>query len=199
MRDKITIKAKGEGYRARSVYKLFSINKRYSVIREGDKVLDLGCWPGSWLQVCKEIRCGKILGVDVKRIIPIKEVEFVNKDVFSEDLLLKLQKYGKFDIVLSDLAPNTSGKSEIDNFKSFQLSEKAFSRIWDNDEDAAFLIACDVLKLHGNFVVKIFQSDDSERLVRDIRKKFSFVKAFKPENSRKRSKEIYLIAKNYIG
>ena len=187
MRDKITIKAKGEGYRARSVYKLFSINKRYSVIREGDKVLDLGCWPGSWLQVCKEIRCGKILGVDAKRIIPIKEVEFVNKDVFSEDLLLKLQKYGKFDIVLSDLAPNTSGKSEIDNFKSFQLSEKAF------------FIACDVLKLHGNFVVKIFQSDDSERLVRDIRKKFSFVKAFKPENSRKRSKEIYLIAKNYIG
>lgn len=187
MRDKVTIKAKGEGYRARSVYKLFSINKRYCVFKEGNKVLDLGCWPGSWLQVCKELRCSKIIGVDVKRIIPIKEVEFVNKDVFSEDLLFSLQKYGKFDTVLSDLAPNTSGKSEIDNFKSFQLSERAF------------LIACDVLKLRGNFVVKIFQSEDSERLLKDIRKKFSFVKVFKPENSRKRSKEIYIIAKNYTG
>ena len=186
MRDKITIKAKDEGYRARSVYKLFSINKRYSVIKEDYKVLDLGCWPGSWLQVCKELKCSKIIGIDVKRIMPIKDVEFVNKDVFTENILLGLHKYGKFDTVLSDLAPNTSGKSEIDNFKSFQLSERAF------------LITCDVLKLHGNFVVKIFQSEDSNELLKDIRKKFSFVKVFKPENSKKRSKEIYIIAKNYL-
>lgn len=187
MRDKITIKAKDEGYRARSVYKLFSINKRYSVIKEGDKVLELGCWPGSWLQVCKELKCKKIIGVDIKKIIPIRDVEFINKDVFSDDLIVKLQKYEKFDAVLSDLAPNTSGKSEIDNFKSFQLSERAF------------LICCDVLKLHGNFVVKIFQSEDSNELLKDIRKKFSFVKVFKPENSKKRSKEIYIIAKSYLG
>ncbi|MBI4159238.1 RlmE family RNA methyltransferase [Candidatus Woesearchaeota archaeon] len=186
-KDKITIKAKSEGYRARSVYKLFSINKRYGIIKEGIIVLDLGCWPGSWLQVCKEIKCRKIIGVDVKRINPIKNVEFVNKDVLSEDLLSILQRYGKFDTVLSDLAPNTSGKQEIDNFKSFQLSERAF------------LIACDVLKLHGNFLVKIFQSEDSQGLLGDIRKRFSFVKVFKPENSKKRSNEIYIIAKNYVG
>lgn len=187
MKDKTTIRAKSEGYRARSVYKLFSINRRYSVIKSEDNVLDLGCWPGSWLQVCKEVKCKKIIGVDIKKIVPIRDVEFVNKDIFSEDLLLRLQRYGKFDAVLSDLAPNTSGKSEIDNFKSFQLSEKAF------------LIACDVLKMHGNFVVKIFQSEDSNELLSDIRKKFSFVKVFKPENSKKRSKEIYIIAKNYTG
>ena len=187
-KDKMTIKAKSEGYRSRSVYKLFSINKRYkNIIKERDAVLDLGCWPGSWLQVCKELKCGKIIGVDVKRIDFIKNIEFINKDVFSEDLLFNLQKYGKFDVVLSDLAPNTSGKSEIDNFKSFQLSERAF------------LIACDVLKLHGNFLVKIFQSEDSQRFLGDIRKRFSFVKVFKPENSKKRSKEIYIVAKNYIG
>lgn len=187
MKDKFTIKAKGEGYRARSVYKLFSINKRYFVIKSGDVALDLGCWPGSWLQVCKELKCKIIVGVDIKKITSIRDVEFVNKDVFSEDLLLRLQRYGKFDVVLSDLAPNTSGKSEIDNFKSFQLSERAF------------LVACDVLKMHGNFVVKIFQSEDSNELLSDIRKKFSFVKVFKPENSKKRSKEIYIIAKNYMG
>ena len=185
MKDKITMKAKSEGYRARSVYKLFSINRKYSVMKENDTILDLGCWPGSWLQVCKELKCKKIIGVDAKKIVPIRDVEFVNKDVFSEDLIIKLQKYGKFDVVLSDLAPNTSGKSEIDNFKSFQLSEKAF------------LIACDVLKMRGNFVVKIFQSEDSNELLSDIRKKFSFVKVFKPENSKKRSKETYIIAKNY--
>ena len=179
------MKAKSEGYRARSVYKLFSINRKYSVMKENDTILDLGCWPGSWLQVCKELKCKKIIGVDAKKIVPIRDVEFVNKDVFSEDLIIKLQKYGKFDVVLSDLAPNTSGKSEIDNFKSFQLSEKAF------------LIACDVLKMRGNFVVKIFQSEDSNELLSDIRKKFSFVKVFKPENSKKRSKETYIIAKNY--
>ena len=185
MKDKITMKAKSEGYRARSVYKLFSINRKYSVMKENDTILDLGCWPGSWLQVCKELKCKKIIGVDAKKIVPIRDVEFVNKDVFSEDLIIKLKKYGKFDVVLSDLAPNTSGKSEIDNFKSFQLSEKAF------------LIACDVLKMRGNFVVKIFQSEDSNELLSDIRKKFSFVKVFKPENSKKRSKETYIIAKNY--
>ena len=185
MKDKITMKAKSEGYRARSVYKLFSINRKYSIMKENDTVLDLGCWPGSWLQVCKELKCKKIIGIDAKRIVPIKDVEFVNKDVFNEDLVFILQKHGKFDVVLSDLAPNISGKSEIDNFKSFQLSERAF------------LVACDVLKLHGSFVVKIFQSEDSQELLKDIRTKFSFVKVFKPENSKKRSKETYIIAKNY--
>lgn len=187
MRDKITAKAKGEGYRARSVYKLFSINRKYSVMKENDNALDLGCWPGSWLQVCRELKCKTIVGVDLRKIVPINGVEFVNKDVFSDDILVRLQRYGKFDVVLSDLAPNTSGKSEIDNFKSFQLSERAF------------LLACDVLKMRGNFVVKIFQSEDSQDLLNNIKKKFSFVKVFKPENSKKRSKEIYIIAKDYLG
>src|SRR3990167_5749967 len=162
-KDKATIRAKREGYKARSVYKLFAINNKYRVIKQGDRVLDLGCWPGSWLQACLKFKA----------------------DVMKDRIFDKIN--GRFDAVISDMAPNTSGRQDVDNYKSAMLSERAFN------------ISEKVLKEKGNLLVKTFQSGYSDEILNKIKKKFSFVKIYKPEASKKRSKEMYIVALGYKG
>jgi len=183
-KDKLTIKAKSEGYNARSVYKLFEINKRYNLIKKNDLVLDLGCWPGSWLQACLEIDA-KPVGVDLRET-KINGAETLVADV-NEDEIFLLLKNKKFDVVLSDLAPHTSGHREQDQYLSYELSCRAFD------------IAKKVLKSNGNFLVKIFQSEEAGELLKELRKSFNFVKSVKPDASKKRSKEIYFLCLGYRG
>lgn len=184
MKDKLTLKAKSEGYEARSVYKLVEINRKYKLIRREDNVLDLGCWPGSWLQACLEIGA-KPLGID------LKETKILGAETFianaEDDKIFSLLKNKKFDVVLSDLAPRTTGHVEQDQYKSYMLSCRAFE------------IARKVLKLRGNFLVKIFQGEDSDELLKELRKHFEFVKTVKPDASKKRSKEVYYLALGYKG
>ncbi len=182
-KDKATIRAKREGYKARSVYKLFAINNKYRLIKQGDRVLDLGCWPGSWLQACLKFKAD-VIGVDIKET-KIKGAETIKADVMKDDIFEKIN--GKFDVVISDMAPNTSGRLELDNYKSSELSNRALN------------IAKKVLKEKGNFLVKIFQSKYSDEVFNNIRKKFTFVKIYKPQASKKRSKEMYIIAMDYKG
>jgi len=179
MKDKFTIKAKKEGYKARSAYKLLQLNDKYNLIKKGDKVLDLGCWPGSWLQVCWKSGC-KCIGVDLRKTnLRLSNVKTYQLDVFSDKFFEVINE--KFDVVLSDMAPNTSGNIEIDQFKSYELSERAFE------------IAKKLLKENGNFLVKIFQSDESNDLLKKMRASFKFVKSTKPVSSKKGSKEIYFM------
>ncbi len=180
MEDKQTRRAKKEGYKARSVYKLIEINNKYNLIKKNDKVLDLGCWPGSWLQYCSK-KCREVIGVDKKKT-KINNVKTYELDVFTDEVF----NFGKFDVVLSDLAPNTSGNIEIDQYKSYELSERAFE------------IAKKVLNKNGNFIVKIFQSGDSDKLLREIKKNFKLAKAFKPKSSKSKSKEIYFVGLCYL-
>src|SRR3989344_2651243 len=177
-KDKATIRAKREGYKARSVYKLFAINNKYRVIKQGDRVLDLGCWPGSWLQACLKFKADAV-GIDLKET-EIKNTETIKADVMEDSIFDKIK--GKFDTVISDMAPSTSGRLELDNYKSAQLSERAFE------------IAKNVLKEKGNFLVKTFQSKYTDEVFDKIRKKFSFCKVYKPQASKKRSKEMYIVA-----
>jgi len=185
IKDKATIRAKREGYKARSVYKLLSINSKYQMIKQNDNVLDLGCWPGSWLQACLKFKARPV-GIDLKET-KIKDVETLIGDVTKESVLEKLRNYGKFDVVLSDMAPNTTGNIHVDQYKSYELSKRALH------------VAKKLLKIHGNFVVKIFQGEESNELFRELKINFSFVKLVKPEISKKRSKEIYFVCKNYRG
>jgi 23S rRNA (uridine2552-2'-O)-methyltransferase len=184
MIDKFSLKSRQEGYLARSVYKLIFLNKKYRIIKKNDNVLDLGCFPGSWLQVINKVKVNAV-GVDIKQISNIPNVKFILGNVREKETINKIRSYGKFDVVLSDLAPNTSGNKSLDQERSLELSEIAFN------------IAKDVLKHKGNFVCKIFQSKEFNEFLNKVKKNFYFVKSVKPEASKKESKEMYIVALGY--
>ena len=176
MIDKFTKKAKYEGYKARAVYKLKSIDNRFKIIKKGDRILDLGGSPGSWGQYCLE-KGASVDAVDLDKI-KVEGVNFIESNVFDENLLDKL---GKYDLVLSDLAPKAIGVRKMDNELSFDLSMKALE------------ISDEVLEWGGNFVCKIFQSEHFDKFVKEVKKKFKIVRVIKPMASKNRSKEIYVI------
>jgi len=181
-------KAKEEGFRARSVYKLFNLNKKYHIISKNNKVLDLGCSPGSWLQASLKIvgTNGFVLGIDIIPIKEIKNTKFIQADITEKETIEKIKSISdNFDVIISDLSPKTSGIKELDNEKSIQLNE------------AALKISEQVIKENGNFLCKIFQGPYFQEFLKNISKKFKFVKCHKPEASRKESKEIYIIAKGF--
>jgi 23S rRNA (uridine2552-2'-O)-methyltransferase len=174
------MKAKKEGFRARSSYKLIEIQKKYNLIKSNDSVLDLGCAPGSWLQFIKQRTKGKILGIDIVEIKPIESIEFIHGDI--NDKKIQEQITNKFNVVLSDIAPKTSGIRERDQYLSYQLSRESF------------LIAKKALKPNGNFLVKTFQSQDTEELVKEMKPHFGLVKRYIPKSTRHGSKEIFIVA-----
>ena len=178
--DHYYMKAKKEGFRARSSYKLIEIQKKYDLIKANDSVLDIGCAPGSWLQFVKQRTKGKILGIDLVSIKPIGGIEFIQGDINDKEIQKKIIQ--KFNVVLSDIAPKTSGIRERDQYLSFQLSRESF------------LIAKKALKPNGNFVVKTFQSQETEELVKEIKPYFEFVKRYTPQSTRQGSKEIFIVA-----
>ena len=181
MQDKFSKKARIEGYKARSVYKLQDLDKKYKLIKKNLKILDLGCWPGSWLQYCQNKlgNTGLILGIDKQEILGL-DVNFLKKDVMDKDIISEIRKISvDFDLVLSDLAPKTTGT--LDSDLSLDLSNRAL------------YIAENVLRYKGNFLVKIFQGKDTNKFIEKLKKKFRFVKSTKPMASKKTSKEIYII------
>ncbi len=175
-RDKFTSRAKSEGYKARSVFKLKNLDNKFKLIKKEDKILDLGAWPGSWSQYSLE-KGAEVDAVDVAKI-KIDGINFIEANVFDEDLIEKLDMY---DIVMSDLAPKTIGVRKIDNEASFELSMRALE------------IAKEVLIKKGSFICKIFQSEFFDKFLKEVKKEFRSVKVIKPEASKKRSKEIYII------
>jgi len=189
-RDYFTDKAKQEGYPARSVYKLKEIDKKYNLIKPDDRVLDLGCAPGSWLiYLAQKIGDkGEVIGLDIGELkIDLKpNMKFIKQDI----MLLAdkdLENLGKFNAAVSDAAPFTSGIRDLDTDRSFQISQKAFD------------IAEKTLLAKGNFLCKIFESQDSHILMKQIEQKFDFVKIFRPRAVTKNSREIYIVAKGYKG
>lgn len=175
-------KAKEEGYLARSIYKLLEINKKYNLIKRNDRVLDIGCSPGSWTQACLKLNVSEVIGIDIQEVkIEDEKFTFIKKDINKIDL----KKLGTFDVVLSDIAPSTSGNKDLDSYKSYELSLMSLE------------VAKKVLKENGNFLVKIFQGEEFPSLLSEIRKSFTFVKSFKPKSTRSASKEIYIISKEY--
>jgi len=175
--------AKREGYPARSVYKLREIDKRVQLLRRGQRVLDLGAAPGSWTLYAAERvgREGKVLGIDLNdaRIGLPPQASFRALDVFALDFAGELGP-GSFDVVLSDMAPHTSGQRHRDQFRSYELYMRALE------------IARAVLVPGGAFVGKIFQGPELEQARAATREAFATVRTIKPEASRSESFEIFL-------
>jgi len=179
--------AKSEGYRARSAYKLLQINNRYHIIRRGDTVIDLGAAPGGWSQVAVKLGA-KVFAVDIQQMEPIKGVTFIHGDITEEETLKKLEEEaGEANAVISDISPNLSGHYVMDQARSVWLSTNALN------------VARRLLAKHGNFLCKVFVGEDYPQFVEEVKKSFNMVKPHSPQASRKRSSEIYILAKNFTG
>jgi len=186
-RDYYFKKAKRENYPARSVYKLKEMDKRFNIFKKGQKVLDLGASPGSWTKYAKQKigNKGIVVAVDLNELNISTQpgIIFYQGDILKRDQELEiiLKTNSPFDIVLSDMAPKTTGIKITDQSRSLELAEMALE------------IALEFLKPKGTFVVKIFNGPDVPNFINKIKKLFKSVKTFKPKSSRSESKETFLL------
>jgi 23S rRNA (uridine2552-2'-O)-methyltransferase len=180
--DHYTRRAKKERFPARSVYKLQEIQQKHQLIKKGYKVLDLGCAPGSWLLYAAKLTGdrGRVVGIDLKPVtgqFPA-QAEIITADVFTLDV----KSLGiSFNVVLSDMAPSTTGHKDVDAARSYNLCETALG------------IAQSVLLPGGSFACKIFQGPDFKAFADIVKAGFKELTIFKPRSSRKASREIYVI------
>ena len=179
--------AKERGYRSRSAFKLLEIQRKFGVMRRGDRVIDLGCHPGGWLQVSSKAvgSEGLAVGVDLKEtVLRLRNVVFVRADVMDQGLAEMLRVHAPFgyDVLLSDLSPNISGAWELDHARQIALSRRALE------------LARQLLKDGGNSVFKVFQGEEFNNFLGEVRSSFTETHVVKPKASRSQSSELYLVA-----
>jgi len=184
--------AKARGYRSRAAFKLQQIARRYRPIRRGDSVLDIGAAPGGWLQAAHQIvgNSGYLLGVDKDRIagLPFENVRTIEADISDENVLASILSSGpsKYDVVLSDVAPNVSGTWEVDHARQIELAR------------CALRIACSLLKPSGNFLVKVFQGQEINSFRLEMKTRFRVLRIVKPPASRAESAELYFLGLGFL-
>lgn len=188
--DLFVQRAQREGYRSRAVYKLLEINEKDQILRSGMSVLDLGSAPGGWSQVAGQIvgDHGKVVASDILPMDAVPDVVFVQGDFTEQEtydrLMAELAKR-RLDVVLSDMAPNMSGLTEVDQPRAMYLVELATE------------LACRALAPGGTFATKVFQGEGFEEWFRQIRAGFDRVVTRKPAASRPRSREVYIVATGF--
>ena len=185
-------KAKQEGFRSRAVYKLEELDRRVQLFSRGSKVVDLGCAPGGWLQfAAKKVGPrGRVVGIDrleMKPLPELRQVQILLGDITEAESLERLREAlgGPADVVLSDMAPDTSGVGFTDHVRSLDLVRLAF--------EASLVL----LKPGGTFVAKIFDGPDLDALVKNIKARFGKTRRIRPEATRKGSRELYLVATQF--
>ncbi len=191
VKDHYFHKAKSENFLARSVYKLEEIDEKYKILKPGMLVVDFGYHPGSWIQYTSSVigDKGRVVGIDVrelnKKLTGIPNVRVYQKDIFDIHDLKDLEVDDRFDVVLSDMAPNTTGIKSVDQIKSLNLVESVFG------------LLPKFLKPGGNFVIKIFDSQDAQNYLKTQKNLFSEFHYLKPKSTRSVSKEFFVIGKNF--
>lgn len=188
-RDLYFQKAKEEGYRARSAYKLLQIQKKFHVIRSRDTVVDLGAAPGSWSQVLIGFvgKHGHVIALDLQEMEPIEGVTMIQGDMTDPDTQERIKEltHGRCHVVLSDAAPSTTGIKLRDHVISIGLAR------------AAFALAQQILVPGGNMVLKVFQGEDLPPLIHDVKMRFHPVKIHTPPATRNESWEAFIVAQKY--
>jgi len=182
-RDQFFKKSKTLGYRSRASFKLIELNKKYKFLKRKTNLLDLGSYPGGWSQVASQIiREGRIMSIDIKNMEPIKDVRFFKGDVLSNETKSVVIKYFKsnLDVILSDMAADTTGNKSLDSIRTNQLCADVIN------------FSKETLKPKGVLVSKIFMGEDFLDVKNLAKSTFNKVNFFKPESSRKESKETYL-------
>ena len=185
-RDIYVRKSQVDGYRARSVYKLIEIEEKFKIFKNGISVIDLGASPGSWSQyVAKKVKSGRLISLDLKEMVPIENSIQIKGDFTEIQTKEKIRSYFKsnIDVVLSDMAVNTTGIKDIDAIYTGELCKEAM------------LFSKDIIVKEGKFVAKIFLGSSFNEIVALAKTIFKEVKVFKPKSSRKESKESFIICK----
>jgi len=192
-KDEYYNRAKQEGYRARSAYKLQQLDETADLLGEGRTVVDLGAAPGGWLQVAAERvgEDGRVVGVDRQRIDPLEDpdapVETIRGDITEESTVESItDAVGSANLVLSDMAPNVTGEYELDHARSVHLARQALD------------VALEILDAGGDLVVKVFDGRDLEDLKEDVEAEFEYVREVRPDASRDSSSELYLVGKSRL-
>ena len=186
-RDTYVRQSKVDGYRARSAYKLIEIDEKFNIFESGMSVIDIGAAPGSWSQYAsKKVKNGKLISIDLKEMEIIQNTIQVKGDFTQESIQNQIKQYliKKPDVVISDMAVNTTGIKDLDSIQTGELCKEAmiFSR--------------DILNKDGKFVSKIFMGPTFNEIVAEAKIIFKDVRVFKPKSSRKDSKESFIICKN---
>ena len=182
-RDQFFKKSKTLGYRSRASFKLIELNNKYKFIKKNTYLLDLGSYPGGWTQVSSQIiKEGKIMSVDIQEMVPIKNVKFIKGNFLQKETKIEIQRYfnSKLDVIISDMAADTTGNKSLDSIRTNQLCIDMIN------------FSKKILKPKGVLVSKLFMGEDFidvKNLAKSVFKKVNF---FKPESSRKESKETYL-------
>jgi 23S rRNA (uridine2552-2'-O)-methyltransferase len=194
LNDPFVVRAKNEGWRSRAAFKLIEIDDREKIFKSGARVVDLGAAPGGWLQVASkriglERGKGRIVGIDLLEIEPVPLTQVMQLDFLDPKApdILKEMLGGEADVVLSDMAANTTGHRQTDHIKIVALAELAIE------------FAREVLAPGGHFCCKVLQGGTESELLKDLKRDFTTVKHIKPAASRKDSAELYLLAKGFKG
>ena len=191
VKDHYFNKAKQENYLARSIYKLEEIDQKYKVLKKGNLVVDFGYYPGSWIQYTSSVigEEGRVVGIDIqevnKKLSGLANVRVYQKDIFNISDLSQLEVKDQFDVVLSDMAPSTTGVQSLDQIRSLNLVESVFG------------ILPKFLKPGGNFVSKVFDSQNAQNYLKEQKTRFSEVSYLKPKSTRSVSKEFFVIGKQF--
>ena len=183
-RDAYVRQSKVDGYRARSGYKLIEIDEKFKIFKGGLSVVDIGAAPGSWSQYASKIvKNGRLISIDLKKMDPIFNCIQIQGDFTENNTQVEIKKILKVkaDVVMSDMAVNTTGIKNLDSIQTGELCKDAMS------------FAKDILKENGYFISKIFMGETFNEIVTDGKKFFREVKVFKPKSSRKDSKESFII------
>ena len=195
LNDPYVAMAKQEGYRARSAFKLIELDDKFRFLSAGKRVVDLGAAPGGWTQIAvKRVKSTPdnplVVGLDLLEMAPIVGAKTTQLDFLDDsapDVLKEMLGGHKADVVLSDMAPNTTGMKDIDHLRIMGLLETAYA------------FACEILNPEGAFVAKIFQGGTEQNLLNEMKKRFKVVKHAKPPASRKESSEFYVVAMGFKG
>ena len=183
-RDTYVRQSKVDGYRARSAYKLIEIDEKFKIFKGGISVIDIGAAPGSWSQYAvKAAKSGRLISIDLKEMEPIGNTVQIHGDFTEQETQDEIKKHinNKADVVMSDMAVNTTGIKNIDSIQTGELCKEAM------------FFAKDILAVNGFFISKIFMGGTFNEIVAEGKKYFKEVKVFKPKSSRKDSKESFII------
>ena len=189
LNDPYVKQSKAEGRRSRAAYKLIQIDEKFKILKPNQTVLDLGAAPGSWSEVIASISNTKVIAIDKLDMDPMSGVKVLKLDLSTEEAFNKIKEYlnKRVDVVLSDMASDTTGHKSTDHIRTQELAELAAD------------YAINFLKKGGSFCSKVFQGGTHQALLELLKKNFETVKHFKPEASRKESPENYVIAKGFKG
>jgi 23S rRNA (uridine2552-2'-O)-methyltransferase len=191
LNDPYVARAKREGYRSRAAFKLLEIDEKYKILKPGQKIVDLGAAPGGWSQIAAKVvgPKGKVVGIDLLPIDPMAGVEFIELDFLDERAPGRLIEMlgGPADVVMSDMAANTTGHKKTDHLRIIGLAE------------AAIYFAREILAPGGAFVAKVFQGGTENQLLADLKRDFAVVRHVKPAASRADSAELYVLATGFRG